>query len=173
MDDIGTPGPELAVARKVFLEQVRELRPLLHRYCARMTGSVLDGEDLVGGRVPCAHHQRRLPRAALAVDAQHVGGDVDLQRCGPGIAPLAHTEAIHQGVARNLEQPRLEAVGRPQGRQVPQDAHEHLLQDIVRIHARWHPSGEKCAQGTGELRPHGSRVARGRSRSPARVVVTG
>ena len=24
-----------------------ELRPKLHRYCARMTGSVIDGEDVV------------------------------------------------------------------------------------------------------------------------------
>jgi RNA polymerase sigma-70 factor, ECF subfamily len=30
-----------------FLETVTSLRPSLHRYCARMTGSVLDGEDMV------------------------------------------------------------------------------------------------------------------------------
>src|SRR5438270_2541544 len=30
-----------------FLEAVTSLRPRLHRYCARMTGSVLDGEDVV------------------------------------------------------------------------------------------------------------------------------
>ena len=30
-----------------FLETVRHLRPSLHRYCSRMTGSVLDGEDVV------------------------------------------------------------------------------------------------------------------------------
>ena len=30
-----------------FLETVAQLRPKLHRYCARMTGSVLDGEDVV------------------------------------------------------------------------------------------------------------------------------
>jgi RNA polymerase sigma-70 factor, ECF subfamily len=30
-----------------FLEAVTHLRPSLHRYCSRMTGSVLDGEDLV------------------------------------------------------------------------------------------------------------------------------
>jgi RNA polymerase sigma-70 factor, ECF subfamily len=30
-----------------FLETVRDLRPRLHRYCARMMGSVLDGEDVV------------------------------------------------------------------------------------------------------------------------------
>src|SRR5262245_61566466 len=30
-----------------FLETVAHLRPKLHRYCARMTGSVFDGEDVV------------------------------------------------------------------------------------------------------------------------------
>jgi len=29
-----------------FLETVTQVRPRLHRYCARMTGSVLDGEDV-------------------------------------------------------------------------------------------------------------------------------
>jgi len=32
---------------KAFLETLTQLRPRLHRYCARMTGSVLDGEDVV------------------------------------------------------------------------------------------------------------------------------
>jgi RNA polymerase sigma-70 factor, ECF subfamily len=30
-----------------FLETVTQLRPALHRYCARMTGSSMDGEDVV------------------------------------------------------------------------------------------------------------------------------
>lgn len=30
-----------------FLETIAQLRPSLHRYCARMTGSVMDGEDVV------------------------------------------------------------------------------------------------------------------------------
>ncbi len=30
-----------------FLETIAQLRPRLHRYCSRMTGSALDGEDLV------------------------------------------------------------------------------------------------------------------------------
>jgi RNA polymerase sigma-70 factor (ECF subfamily) len=31
---------------RAFLEAVADLRPNLHRYCARMTGSVMDGEDV-------------------------------------------------------------------------------------------------------------------------------
>ena len=38
---------ELAPSRERFLELVAKVRPELHRYCARMTGSVADGEDIV------------------------------------------------------------------------------------------------------------------------------
>ena len=38
---------DLRDARARFLDLVRDLRPELHRYCARMTGSVVDGEDVV------------------------------------------------------------------------------------------------------------------------------
>jgi RNA polymerase sigma-70 factor (ECF subfamily) len=36
----------IAAAREEFLALVAPLRPELHRYCARLTGSVIDGEDL-------------------------------------------------------------------------------------------------------------------------------
>jgi RNA polymerase sigma-70 factor (ECF subfamily) len=38
---------ELSASRERFLEVVAGVRPDLHRFCARMTGSVADGEDLV------------------------------------------------------------------------------------------------------------------------------
>lgn len=34
-------------AKAAFEQRLQELRPKLHRYCARMTGSVIDGEDVV------------------------------------------------------------------------------------------------------------------------------
>lgn len=34
-------------AKAEFEQRLAELRPKLHRYCARMTGSVIDGEDVV------------------------------------------------------------------------------------------------------------------------------
>jgi RNA polymerase sigma-70 factor (ECF subfamily) len=37
----------LADAREQFLALVGDVRPELHRYCARLTGSVIDGEDIV------------------------------------------------------------------------------------------------------------------------------
>src|SRR5512134_2164849 len=36
-----------AQAREQFLELVATVRPELHRYCARLTGSVIEGEDIV------------------------------------------------------------------------------------------------------------------------------
>jgi RNA polymerase sigma factor (sigma-70 family) len=36
-----------ADAREQFLAMVEGVRPELHRYCARLTGSVIDGEDIV------------------------------------------------------------------------------------------------------------------------------
>jgi RNA polymerase sigma-70 factor (ECF subfamily) len=37
----------VGTARDEFLATVESIRPDLHRYCARLTGSVIDGEDLV------------------------------------------------------------------------------------------------------------------------------
>jgi Sigma-70 region 2 len=42
----GFDGP-LDARHGAFLEIISTLRPSLHRYCARMTGSVMDGEDVV------------------------------------------------------------------------------------------------------------------------------
>jgi RNA polymerase sigma-70 factor (ECF subfamily) len=45
-DGMGASGP-FEARYLAFLETITSLRPNLHRYCSRMTGSVLDGEDLV------------------------------------------------------------------------------------------------------------------------------
>jgi RNA polymerase sigma factor (sigma-70 family) len=46
-EDTGDLLPSMARARELFLELVADIRPELHRYCARMTGNVFDGEDVV------------------------------------------------------------------------------------------------------------------------------
>ena len=38
---------ELGEGHRRFLELVESVRPELHRYCARMTGSITEGEDIV------------------------------------------------------------------------------------------------------------------------------
>jgi RNA polymerase sigma-70 factor (ECF subfamily) len=44
--DMEAQGP-LEARYLAFLETITQLRPSLHRYCTRMTGSVMDGEDVV------------------------------------------------------------------------------------------------------------------------------
>jgi RNA polymerase sigma factor (sigma-70 family) len=48
---------ELQSTRGRFLALVAELRPDLHRYCARMTGSVIDGEDVVQETLAHAYYE--------------------------------------------------------------------------------------------------------------------
>lgn len=47
----------LEEARRQFLALVDEVRPELHRYCTRMTGSVADGEDVVQDTLARAYYQ--------------------------------------------------------------------------------------------------------------------
>ena len=55
-----TPAEAILAAqhegRRRFLELVADLRPELHRYCARMTGSVADGEDVVQDTLARAYY---------------------------------------------------------------------------------------------------------------------
>ena len=46
-DDSGDAHATVAKAREEFLAIVADIRPELHRYCARLTGSVIEGEDIV------------------------------------------------------------------------------------------------------------------------------
>lgn len=51
------PPPTLAEAREQFLSLVEGVRPELHRYCARLTGSVIEGEDIVQDTLAKAFYQ--------------------------------------------------------------------------------------------------------------------
>jgi RNA polymerase sigma-70 factor (ECF subfamily) len=82
MDDI-TGVPDLGVfeARYLaFLATITELRPSLHRYCARMTGSVSDGEDIV---------QEALFQAYRKLDTF-----VDARPLKPWLFQIAHNRCI-------------------------------------------------------------------------------
>jgi RNA polymerase sigma factor (sigma-70 family) len=48
---------ELQEGRQRFLALVDEVRPELHRYCARMTGSIADGEDVVQDTLARAYYE--------------------------------------------------------------------------------------------------------------------
>ena len=47
MNELEPLASRLSDSRQQFLALVADLRPELHRYCARMTGSIADGEDIV------------------------------------------------------------------------------------------------------------------------------
>jgi RNA polymerase sigma-70 factor (ECF subfamily) len=57
--------PRLEEGRREFLDLVNDVRRDLHRYCARMTGSVADGEDVVQDTLARAYYElsqlRELP----------------------------------------------------------------------------------------------------------------
>ena len=49
---------DLRLTRERFATLVAEIRPELHRYCARMTGSIADGEDVVQDTLARAYYAR-------------------------------------------------------------------------------------------------------------------
>jgi RNA polymerase sigma-70 factor, ECF subfamily len=69
-----------ADAREQFLAMVGDIRPELHRYCARLTGSVIEGEDIV---------QDTLARAFYALS---LSPEVPALR--PWLFRIAHNAAI-------------------------------------------------------------------------------
>jgi RNA polymerase sigma-70 factor, ECF subfamily len=73
-----------------FLETVTQLRPRLHRYCSRMTGSVMDGEDVV---------QEALFEAYRKLDQFD-----DSRPLGPWLFRIAHNRCIDFLRRRNVRQ---------------------------------------------------------------------
>src|SRR5262245_54286049 len=63
-----------------FLETISQLRPQLHRYCSRMTGSITDGEDVV---------QDALFRAYRSLDTYD-----DRRPLKPWLFKIAHNQCI-------------------------------------------------------------------------------
>jgi RNA polymerase sigma-70 factor (ECF subfamily) len=47
LEPMSAPTADTTEARRAFDRLLGDLRPKLHRYCARMTGSVVDGEDVL------------------------------------------------------------------------------------------------------------------------------
>ncbi len=77
--DVETHGP-FDARYLAFLETITQLRPRLHRYCSRMTGSVMDGEDVV---------QDALFEAYRKLDQYD-----DSRPLGPWLFRIAHNRCI-------------------------------------------------------------------------------
>jgi RNA polymerase sigma-70 factor (ECF subfamily) len=80
MNDLDFLGASLRDARAQFDAAAGSIRPALHRYCSRMTGSALDGEDLV---------QETLAQACYRLPITR--GDVNLR---PWLFTIAHHKCV-------------------------------------------------------------------------------
>ena len=80
MSDPGTVPGSFASAREEFLALVSDVRPELHRYCARLTGSAIEGEDIV---------QEALAKAFYAMSLAN-----ELPPLRPWLFRIAHNTAL-------------------------------------------------------------------------------
>ena len=79
-DDTAQLQASVDQTRKLFLAAVKDVRPKLHRFCTRMCGSVLDGEDLV--------------QEALAHAFYSLSSLKDTSRLEPWLFRIAHHKCV-------------------------------------------------------------------------------
>jgi RNA polymerase sigma-70 factor, ECF subfamily len=123
MDESQTPSPlpvgSFETRYRAFLATVTHLRPSLHRYCARMTGSVLDGEDVA--------------QEALFVAYRKLDAYDDSRPLKPWLFRIAHHRCIDflrsRGARRDAEATRSELDEAESTAMVPplERAIEHLV----------------------------------------------
>ena len=82
-----------------FLGAIADLRPKLHRYCARMTGSITDGEDVV---------QEALFRAYRSLESFD-----DSRPLGPWLFRIAHNQCIDLLRSRGVREEAEAAIAEP------------------------------------------------------------
>src|SRR6266550_9489300 len=95
-----------------FLETISRIRPQLHRYCARMTGSITDGEDVV---------QDALFRAYRSLDTFD-----DSRPLAPWLFRIAHNQCI-DFLRRHKVREGAELVAAKPDRVMPVDPPGHAL----------------------------------------------
>lgn len=95
MEDIG----KFDARYLAFLETISQIRPQLHRYCARMTGSIMDGEDVV---------QDALVRAYRSIETYDEGRPM-----APWLFRIAHNQCIDWLRRRGVRMDAEAAVAEP------------------------------------------------------------
>ncbi|MDL2410069.1 sigma-70 family RNA polymerase sigma factor [Rhizobium calliandrae] len=120
------------IDQESFLAMVSELRPELHRYCARLTGSVIDGEDVVQEAIVKAYqtlqtlkaeealrawmfriaHNRALDllrsRALRAAEPLEAASEMPDEEASDPLETLMRQEAITTAVSRFVELPTMQ-----------------------------------------------------------------
>ena len=151
---MGVQGFTQTGERANFLELVADIRPELHRYCARMTGSVIDGEDLVQetllkafAALPqlsevrhvkawvfrLAHNQAvdrwRSYEQRTRAPLEAMGDAPDASAFGaPADEVLAREQALHAALSRFLQLPPLQ-----RSCVILKDVLDHSLHEIARM----------------------------------------
>ena len=123
--------PAMVEARDQFMELVNEIRPELHRYCARMTGSVFDGEDVV---------QETLAKAYYAL-----GQMVQPPNLRPWLFRIAHNTAMD--FIKRYERQHVEPVAHVPDRAEPEEAgvDPELVEAALTVFAELPPTQRSAA----------------------------
>src|SRR5437868_1363504 len=129
LTDIDSLG--LFEARYVaFLETITHLRPRLHRYCARLTGSVLDGEDVM---------QEALFEAYRKLDKFD-----DSRPLGPWLFRIAHNRCIDYLRRREVREQAEVAVAEPDSVPPVEPAGPALGRAVERLVVNLPPKERAC-----------------------------
>ncbi|HEX3457118.1 MAG TPA: sigma-70 family RNA polymerase sigma factor [Candidatus Baltobacteraceae bacterium] len=123
--------PAMVEARDQFMELVEKIRPELHRYCARMTGSVFDGEDVV---------QETLAKAYYAL-----GQMVQPPKLRPWLFRIAHNTAMD--FIKRYERQYVEPVADVPDRAEPEEsgADPALVEAALTVFAELPPAQRSAA----------------------------
>jgi RNA polymerase sigma factor (sigma-70 family) len=144
--------PAGGVDQAEFLALVGDLRPELHRYCARLTGSVIDGEDVVQDTLAQAFvalnsleaapalrawlfsiaHNRALDllrsRAVRAAEPLEAAAETADSEAPDPLEMLMHQEAVKTAISRFVELPTVQ-----RSVVILKDVLEHSLEDIAAL----------------------------------------
>ena len=123
--------PAMVEARDQFMELVVNIRPELHRYCARMTGSVFDGEDVV---------QETLAKAYYAL-----GQMVQPPNLRPWLFRIAHNTAMD--FIKRYERQHVEPVADVPDRAEPEESgvDPELVEAALTVFAELPPTQRSAA----------------------------
>ena len=144
--------PTGGVDQSEFLALVGDLRPELHRYCARLTGSVMDGEDVVQDSLTSAFvalktleaapsmrawlfriaHNRALDllrsRALRAAEPLEAASETPDSQAADPLEALMRQEAVRTAVSRFVDLPTAQ-----RSVVILKDVLGHSLEDIAAL----------------------------------------